>query len=97
MFAEHQQLAIGGFALLRFGGGATRNNRHKNFCGSKLFWSQNLVLPIFSGNKETRKHSFQEISGKCWDSPGIAPGQSREDCVYVCFLLVGSFAALKVW
>ena len=39
-----------------------------------LFWGE---------KRETHKQNSQEISGKCRDSPGIIPGQSRGNFVYV--------------
>ena len=57
----------------------------RKWVGVKLF----MCFPFSWGKRETHKQNSQEISGKGRDSPGIIPGQSRENFVYVfsCLLV----------
>ena len=57
----------------------------RRWVGVKLF----MCFPFSWGKRETHKQNSQEISGKGRDSPGIIPGQSRENFVYVfsCLLV----------
>ena len=65
---------------------ARKNNKQKQLFGivSGMGGGQICLCVAFSwGNSETHKQNSQEISGKCRDSPGIIPGQSCQDFVYV--------------
>ena len=57
----------------------------RKWVGVKLF----MCFPFSWGKRETHKQNSQETSGKGRDSPGIIPGQSRENFVYVfsCLLV----------
>ena len=57
----------------------------RKWVGVKLF----MCFPVSWGKRETHKQNSQEISGKGRESPGIIPGQSRENFVYVfaCLLV----------
>ena len=56
-----------------------------------------MCFPFSWGKRETHKQNSQEISGKGRESPGIIPGQSRENFVFVfACLLVFSLPYLWV-
>ena len=79
-----------------FNFGGEKTNKHKQLGGivPEMGGGQIVyVFPLFLGKRETHKQNSQEISGKgrgeSRDSPGIIPGQSRENFVYVfaCLLV----------
>ena len=80
--------------------GEKKTNKHKQlevfaglsrkWVGVKLF----MCFPFSWGKRETHKQNSQEISGKGQESPGIVPGQSRENLVYVFACLLVFFPAL---
>ena len=78
--------------------GRKKPNKHKQLFGivPEMGGGQIcLCVALFSwGERETHKQNSQEMSGKCQNSPGIIPGQSRDIVVYV-FLVDWFFSFTK--
>ena len=73
-------------------GGEKKTININNFAGWSWKWvgvKLFMCFPFSWGKRETHKQNSQEISGKGRESPGIIPGQSRENFVYVfaCLLV----------
>ena len=73
--------------------GAQKTNKHKQFRGIVPGMGGGRIVYVFPFSwekRETHKRNSQEISGKGRDSPGIIPGQSCENFVYVfsCVLVL---------
>ena len=67
--------------------GAKKTNKHKQLLGIVPEMDGGQIVYVFlfflGKKRETHKQNSQEISEKGRDSPGIIPGQSRENFVYV--------------
>ena len=59
------------------------------------FSSTMVCVEFFLGEKGNTKQNSQEISEKGRDSPGIIPGQSRENSVYLFSCLLVFLALMK--
>ena len=76
--------------FIGFSFGGQKTKKHKQLLGivrERVGVKSVYVLPFSWMKRETQfnlthgRH-LREISGKCGDSPGIVPGQSREIFVY---------------